>query len=360
MGIPSCFRVLALTIIVSTCAAPCVAAPRNVNSGTVAKDGPKSADLKLSTPSRQAEFPILSSNDYFRHKWDGRYLVSSGLIASQSTPVAVVNDGSGDLVFDATLWFNDAEEVSVADAAVASDGSVVLAGGAHRKDGTISNFLAKVGRDGTVKSVVQTSPYVAYYVRPAPDGSVWTLGRERDSQLRGKDSAVLRQYSFEKGELTAALDSTTFRAKSAAASDVAWYAGFPGGMTIGNHGKTLGFYSARASEWITVDLKTHAIIRQAVPLLPAKVEVTGVAYTDSGEVFASLYAPGETASMSGLAKLDSSGEKASWVMVSGSVGSSDQRAADHPFYQLLGCSGNVLVYRTENYPSTEVAWSLAP
>ena len=333
----------------------------SILDGTAAaKDGPQSASFKLSAPYRQTEFPLLSSNEYFRHKWDGEYLVSSGLNASPSNPVVLVNDRSGDIVLKATLWFDDAEEVNVADAAVASDGSVVLAAGARRQDGTISNFLAKVGRDGSVKSVVQISPYVAYYVRPASDGTVWTLGRERDSQLHGKESPVLRQYSFEKGQLATALDSATFRAKNAAASDIAWYAGFPGGLTVGNHGKTLGFYSARSSEWITVDLNSHAIVRQEITPLPAKIEVTGVAYTDSGEVFASVFAPGETASVSGLAKLKSSPDKASWVMVSGSAASSSQEAGDHPLYQLLGCSGSALVYRTENYPSNIVAWSPAP
>jgi hypothetical protein len=324
------------------------------------KDGAQSASLKLYSPSRQAAFSILSSNEYFRHKWDGQYLVSSGLVASRSNPIVEVDDLNGDTVASTTLWFNNAEEVNIADAAVASDGSVVVAAGARRKDGTISNFLAKVGRDGMVKSVVQTSPYVAYYVRPSPDGTVWTLGRERDSQLRGKESAVLRQYSFEKGELTTALDSKTFLAKSASASDIPWYASFPGGITVANHGETLGFYSARTSEWITVDLNSRAIVRQAIAPLPAKVEVTGVAYTDSGEVFASVFAPGDAVSLSGLAKLQRSPDKASWVMVDGSAASSAQEAGDHPFYELLGCSGNALVYRTEKYPSTEVAWSPAP
>lgn len=287
-------------------------------------------------------------------------MVSSGLHASRSNPVVVVNDRNGDIVLNATLWFDDADGVNVTDAAVASDGSVVLSGGAHRKDGTISNFLAKVSRDGIVKSVVQTSPYVAYYIRPTPDGTVWTLGLERDNQFHAKESAVLRQYSFAKGELSTALDSTTFQAKSAAASDIPWYAGFPGGLTVGNHGETLGFYSARTSEWITVDLKSHSIVRQKITPLSEKIQVTGIAYTDSGNVFASLFAPGEDASLSGLARLESSPDKPSWVMASGSVSSSDQEAGDFPFHQLLGCSGNVLVYRTESYPSNTVAWSLAP
>ena len=327
---------------------------------TAASEKPQSANIELRAPYRQTEFSILSSNDYFRHKWDGQHLVSSGLVASQSNPVVVVSDRNGNIVGNATLWFDDAEEVNVADAAVAQDGSIVLVGGARRHDGTISNFLAKMGRDGFVKSVVQTSPYVAYYVRPAPDGTVWTLGRERDSQLRGKESAVLRQYSFEKGELIAALDSKTFQTKSAIASDVAWYAGCPGGIMLGNHGKMLGFYSARSSEWITVDLSSHAIVRQEIIPPPAKVEIPGVAYTNSGDVFSSLFAPGDRASMSGLAKLKISPTQASWVMVSGSVASSTDDSGDHPFHQLLGCSGDILVYQTASHPSTTVAWSPAP
>jgi len=332
----------------------------SIFGGTIAaKDKPQAPSLKLSPPYRQIEFPILSSNEYFRHKWHGEYLVSSGLHASPSNPVVVVNDSSGDIVLEATLWFDGAEGVSVADAAVAPDGSVIVAGGAHRDDGTISNFLAKVSRDGVVKSVVRTSPYVAYYIRPAPDGTVWTLGIERDDQLRGKESAVLRQYSFEKGELTTALDSTTFQAKSAAL-EIPWYVAFPGGLTVGNHGMTLGFYSERTSEWIMVDLKSHTVVRREITPLSEKIEVTGIAFTDSGDVFASLFAPGEAASLSGLAKLENSQDKTGWVMASGSVSSSAQQARDYPFYKLLGCSGNVLVYRTESYPSTAVAWSPAP
>jgi hypothetical protein len=324
---------------------------------TTAKDRPQSASLKLSEPYRQAEFPILSSNEYFRHKWDGKYLVSSGLHASRSNPAVVVNDGSGAIVLNPTLWFDDAEEVSIADAAVASDGTVVFSGGAGRQDGIISNFLAKVSRDGIVKSIVETSPYVAYYIRPAPDGTVWTLGIERDTQLREKEKfSVLRQYSFNKGELTALLESTTFPGKNISA----WHMSFPGGLTIGNHGKALGFYSARTSEWITVDLTSHSIVRRKITPLSEKIQVSGIAYTDSGDVFASLFAPGEDASLSGLAKLQSSPDKASWVMASGSVSSSAQRTGDYSFYKLLGCSGNVLVYQTESYPSTTVAWAPAP
>jgi hypothetical protein len=326
---------------------------------SAAKDAPQSSSLRLQPPSRQAEFPILSSNEYFRHKWDGKYLVSSGLHASPSSPVVAVNDRNGGTVLNLALWFDDAEEVSVADAAVTSEGSVVIAGGARRQDGTISNFVAKVGRDGVVKSVVQTSPYVAYYVSPAPDGTVWTLGLERDGQLRGKESAVLRRYSFEKGQLLAALDSTTLPA-TGAALDTPWYAAFPGGLTVGNHGRTLGFYSARTSEWISVDLKSHAITRLKIAPLSEKIEITGLAYTDSGEVFASLSMPGETGSLSGLAKLDRSQDKAGWLMVSGTVSSSAHAVGDYPFHQLLGCTGDTLVYQSMRYPSFTMAWSPAP
>jgi hypothetical protein len=317
----------------------------------------------LAPRSHEAEFPVLSSQEYVRHRWQGDYLVSTGLHASPSVPVVVLHDRSGHAVFNGTVWFENAREVELSDGALAPDGSLVVAGGARNADGTIANFIAKLTRDGVITNVVQTSPYVAYYLQAAPDGTVWTLGLERDANLhQKKDFAVLRQYSFEKGKLAEMLSSRTFsETLSQGSSQAPWYASFPGGVMLGNKNQSIGFYSARTAEWIELDLRTHEIARHKLDPLRPGVEVTGVAYTDSGKVFASLIASGQAASLSGLAELTAKSPSVSqWTMVGQTVSKSNALGDPPTFSSLLGSAGSQLVYRTESYPSTTVAWSKEP
>ncbi len=316
---------------------------------------------KLGARTSQSEFAVLSSTDYVRHHWEGNSLISSGINASPSNPVVVVHDDHGTLVAAAVVWFPDAKQVSVADAAVDSEGRIVVSGGAVRADGSVANFIARVGNNGRVEQVIQTNPYLAYYLRPASDGTVWTLGVERNAQSVGsKEFRVLRQFSFAQGTVFTALDSTSLPQPATKQDAVPWYGSFPGGMHIANHGQTLGFYSARTSEWIAIDLQSHAVMRQTLARPASGVEVTGVAFTDSGKVFASLRTPGDEKALNGLAELTlQKGQPGRWTMVSGAVSQSDS-TGDRAFAFLLGESGNQLVYRPDRFPSETVAWVAEP
>jgi len=323
----------------------------------VVAHGVSPAERRLNSPSHIAGFASdVIPNELTDTHWSGDSLVVYERVVSGYAHAISVYGRDGKQKFGVPFSIDGAADIHISDAALAADGSVVVAAGSRGKDDTISNFIAHIGKDGKLLDIVRTTPYVVRMVCPIADGTVWTAGFERDEKLRSvKQYEILRQYSFKTGLVASALDAS----KMAHPAD--WPMYFPVGMypwetALRATSKTLGFYSGPSNEWITLDLTTHEVRREPVKALGKGEQLTGFAMTESGQVFASIEVAGKNPSL-GLFELvaDQSGVR-SWLPVRGTLRTADA-AGDLTFTRLLGSTGNQIVYFPEAYPSTTVHWS---
>ena len=132
-------------------------------------------------------------------KWEnGLFLVHDNDNSGVAAPNVFAYDSTGRLKMQAAVRFPDAVSVRVVALAGSPRGIVVAAGRAFDASGTPGPFLAWIGGDGRIQRVVRTFPYAAYEVCFAPDGSVWTLGRDAHQEGAGEPPHdVLRRFSAE-------------------------------------------------------------------------------------------------------------------------------------------------------------------
>jgi hypothetical protein len=90
------------------------------------------------------------------------------------------------------------------------DGEIVAAGYAVLERGGVTYFVAKTNRSGEVASVAHTDPFVPLLVCAAPDGTVWSLGRDLGKDEADEDYGMLRQYSLTTGQMRELLPRSSF------------------------------------------------------------------------------------------------------------------------------------------------------
>ena len=312
----------------------------------------------LAGPYQQAQFPALLQGGFQR--WDHGYLVTHAwtgtLETSPSKPGVVVYDQNGQIAREAIVWLDGARTVSVGDAATTKSGRLVVSGGAVNQEGVITNTIAEIGRNNRVHRVIRTTPYMPAYVCALEDGTVWSYGVDRDERLAGIENSLrLRQYSFEKGQLHALLDTTRL---SPSEGWLLEHGRYPGEINFRCNSKTVALYNAASSQLIEVDLQTNAMkVTNVVPLPPPPAfQITGFALTESGALFASFYDRSAKPAMSGLFKLsrDNAGD-AKWLPVENTVGA---YLHGSPIQRLLGADNDGLVYTS--LQDGKMFWSKQP
>jgi hypothetical protein len=247
----------------------------------------------------------------------------------------------GKLAREGTVWFDDAKSVSLSSAAVSKSGTLVVSGGTTNQQGVIANFIAELGPDNHVARVIRTSPFLPTYVCALDDGTVWSLGVDRDEHLSAMDGSFrLREFVFGKGQQKAMLDTSKM--------DSNWsllQGRYPGEVNLRCNSKKVVVYHAAAGDLVEFDLKSksfHLTKVSGIESAPTQSLVTGFALTESGDLFASVLNMSQQPFTSGLFKLrlDEPG-RATWVPVAGSSG---QYLHGSSIQRLLGNEGDDLVY----------------
>ncbi len=124
-------------------------------------------------------------------------------------------DRNGKQVFNLPLTIPDAVRRNVYSYARGAEGTFAACGLAYAADGRQAPYLAWVSADGTQQKVIRTSPYHPFLVAVAPDGTLWTVGRELNSELGEKgvnlNAGVLRHYDREGRMLDSFLPRSGFK-----------------------------------------------------------------------------------------------------------------------------------------------------
>lgn len=313
----------------------------------------KSLQPTLSEPYRQASLPVLTQT-WYRY-WDKGYLITFGTDgtdqASPTKPSVALYDRNGSVARESIVWFKDAYRVEINDVAVNSLGIVVVAGGTESPAGVIANFIAEIDNTGHMGRVVRTTPFIPIYVCVGEDGTVWSYGFERDQEgNKVGASPMLRQYSFEKGQLRATLDNS-------AVDSSGWtltQGRYLGEINLRCSSQKVGLLNGRSNEYVELDIPTGKLKVSKINPLPSprEMRITGFALTGS-DVSVSLQDRSSSPPRSGIFHLsfDTSGV-GSWVPLPNTVG---PYLHGGPVERLLGADGDDLVYTRD--PNGEAYWS---
>lgn len=313
----------------------------------------------LDKPYQQAQFSVLLQGGF--QYWQNGYLIAwsmnRSIEGSPSKAAVYAYNKDVQIVREAVVWLDGASSLTVDTAAIGPSGKIVVSGGVQDSAGHITTYLAEIGKDDHVSRVIRTAPYVARRLCAAADGTVWTYGMDRDNRLADiPDSLRIRQFSFEKGQLRAMLDTSTFNPegwqsdRGRRSDDVSFRC----------NAKTVVLYHSIAGDLVEVDTKTGVMKITKVTGVPDTVDfyVLGFALTDSGEIFASYVDRRQKPVTSGLFHLvrDRSNSTAKWVAVEGTVGRYVQGSNDALIQRLLGADGDDLVY-TKHVMDGKAYWS---
>ena len=114
---------------------------------------------------------------------------------SEAAPVLRAFDRDGKQVLNLLITIPDVKFIQVFDYARGFDGSLAISGTGYSGDGRAAAFLTWISSDGQQQKVVRTSPYVAYVVGVATDGTIWTAGWEIvDGVLVNPNHDMIRHF----------------------------------------------------------------------------------------------------------------------------------------------------------------------
>lgn len=210
---------------------------------------------------------------------------------------------------------------------------VALCGVSYASDGRGAPFIALLSADGNSQHVTRTEPYTANLIAVAPDGTLWTVGRElnpdasEDSGVN-LNAGVLRHFDQDGKSLGAFIPrssiqdpthlSTSKGQLAAGADRVGWlhcdHTGQGAYVEISSDGKNASF---------------------PLPQLPnlRAMRVGGLAITDAGDVFAEVNNQDGKTSFSVFVLSRSAGR---WLPV--------KIPASGKWALLLGSTGNELAF----------------
>ncbi len=288
--------------------------------------------------------------------WSNGYLISYAFDgtfnASPDEPAVILYDEQGHIARQATVWFLNAANTGVDDAAVGKSGELVVSGGITNPDGTIANYIGEIGAEGKLGRVIRTTPFLPVYVCVADDNTVWAYGEDRDENGKMIPSTLLlRQYSFDKGQIRTLLSGSDL------GDNWELLRGHqPGDVNFRCTSHKVVLFSRVVSKLVEIDLNSGIVKISKLKTLPTgvKFQITGFAVTESGEIFSSFHERREKLpAESGILKLtfDSSGV-GSWVAVPNSVGN---YLKGGPIEHLLGTDGTNLVYTGDTNGTTHWA-----
>jgi hypothetical protein len=301
----------------------------------------------LSEPYRIASFPASVGFNAHWPTWAHGYLAQ---LSEVDFPLDLaVYDRSGKQVSQAHISIPGATQMWLVAAAPTSGGGAIVSGHAAIDPG-ITFFLAETSVSGGVVSAVRTETFLATRICKASDGTVWTLGRDgkKESAHEG-DYPLVRQYSFEKGLLHSYLSRSLvdFHHQGATGGGEG-----PNGTFLVCGKDRISLYLNETNEYFEIDPARESLERWEMAMAPlAGARVTGLAVTDKGRVYASLFEVQEESETKthGLFELraEPSASVGRWIVVNGTLNSQPQ-AEDAPkgsFFRLWGADNEDLVIR---------------
>jgi hypothetical protein len=294
----------------------------------------------LSEPDRIASFPASVGFDARWPTWAHGYFAK---LSEGDFPAGLtVYDRSGKQVSQAYISIPGATELWLVGAAPTSDGGAIASGQVAIEEGT-TYFLAETSVSGGVVSTLRTETFLATRMCKASDGTIWTLGRDmmKESEHE-RDYPLVRQYSFEKGFLHSYLSrsSVNFHQEGASGGGEG-----PNGTFLVCGKDRISLYLNETNEYFEIDPSRESLKRWEMAMAPlAGARVTGLAVTDKGRVYASLFEIQEESDTKthGLFELraESIASVGKWIVVNGTL-NSQPRAEDAPkgsFFRLWGAS----------------------
>lgn len=309
-------------------------------NGTAGRDSIPSTDQsvpgRLSVPDYHADFAPVIANGVHSVSWGNGHLVSFS-IGAVKEPIASF-DRTGKWLFEDPIAFEGAVRTYVQDAAVTASGDVVVAASVVNADGASADLLAEVTRSG-VKRVIRTSPFYPLKVCSTAEGIVWAYGKElndaRSAELRTHYS-MLREYSFDKGEIRSVLDRGSFRPPQGVP-----VSGVHEEFQMKCNAQKVVLVSGPTRELIQYDLATSQLRRWPMVPLPGGIDVTritGAALTDSGKVYVSTYDAPNLKALTRILQLEvNSSGTADWLPVAAVP-------SEGKWFVLVGSEGESLVY----------------
>ena len=292
----------------------------------------QSSKLSLAAPHLQANISAVMANGLDQIKWDKDRLITFGKGTTQASISTYEKDGK--LVFSAPLKFENSAKTYVKDAAATYSGTVAVAVSTTTVDGVIADLIVEAGENG-IQRAVRTSPFNPLKICATQEGTVWAYGWERDASGSDRHGhhAMLREFSFEKGQLRSAIDRDTVRP--------------PQGVPV--HGRKdelqmkcstnkVAVFNGPVNELIEYDLANSKVTRQPTPFFPENVEITGAAFTNAGEFYLStLDRSNPQVSTSILHLILDADGNAEWVPIA-------TLASNGKWFRLLGNDTDDLVY----------------
>lgn len=302
------------------------------SAGTNQSAQPSAAGL--TPPSFKADFPPVVQSGSSTVAWDKGHLVGFSL-GKPDTPITLY-DKNGSTIFQTRLVFEGAAKTYIQDATPAKADTAVVAASALAPDGAMADLIVEVGHDG-IQRAIRTSPFRILRICGTDDGAVWAYGFERNENGSDRHGhhPMLREYSFDKGQLRSDIDRATIQP----AKEV------PVGGTQREDlqmkcgaGKVV-LINAPANELMEYDLAASLINRWPMAPLPEGFTFTGAAVTASGEVYASGLRTGSASdALTGMfhVRVNASGA-AQWDKVI-------VVPSQHKWFRLLGSDNESLVY----------------
>ncbi len=318
--------------------------PIRISSGQSNSQVPQ---LRLAEPFRVASFPASVWFDARWPTWAHGYFAR--LMVGDFPAGLEVYDKTGKLVSQTYVSIPGATQLWLIGAVPSGNGGAI-ASGQFTTDEETSYFLAETSTSGGVVSTVHTETYLAARMCRATDGTIWTLGRdsvkESDRQL---DYDIVRQYSFENGLQHSYVprSSVNFQSEGATSGGEGEAGAF---LVCGND--RISVFLNETKEYFEIDPSKQIVKRWKIAMSPLDGgRVTGLAVTDAGRTYASLFEIKEDVDKKthGLFELqvDTKGSAGRWTLVSGTL-NTQPRLEDAPkgsFFRLWGADGNALVIR---------------
>lgn len=288
--------------------------------------------IGLAPPDYQADFTPVIGGGHHWLTWDKGYLVSYVI---GGAGLVTVYDKTGKWLFENPLAFENAAKVFIDDAAATKLGTAVVAATIVNEDGASADMIVKVAKGGIV-GAVRTNPFYSIKVCATDEQTVWAYGTEITPDRFPSHKPhypMLREYSFEKGELRTALDRPTVRPPQG----VTLKGGWGGPLQMMCTKERVVIVNGVINELEEYDLAASTLSRWPIRL-PEGFSINGAAITDSGEIYVSVLKQGQNA-LTGMLRLH--------LNTSGTVDWTPLtiiRPGERGFFFLFGNDGEELVY----------------
>jgi hypothetical protein len=212
--------------------------------------------------------------------WSGGALVTIEGFGTV-TPSFVVYNRAGQSTRAVAFEIPGAKYLSVLSFSHGKDGTVAICGSASDVDGRTAPFVAWINPGRKSTNIVQTLPYHPQRVTIADDGTIWTTGFEPMPDQPKK--ANLQASVFRRWDVSGKAIGSYF--PQGMLSDP--YSVYHQGLLTANK-DGVAWFSVKEARYIAVSLSGNITDIKALQLPAVNAHLTGMAMTDSGDVFLSV------------------------------------------------------------------------